>query len=99
MPRPSPNGISTPMIELRSRARDPSRPMIAAAMRDPTSDPATTFTPSSSAAAAPANDNSLMPCTANAMSRCITKTPMSPPTIPSTAPAMIEFCTRPSNSR
>ena len=28
MPRPSPNGISTPMIELRSRARAPSKPMI-----------------------------------------------------------------------
>ena len=35
MPRPRPNGISTPMIELRSRARAPSQPMIAAAMSEP----------------------------------------------------------------
>jgi hypothetical protein len=54
----------------------------------------TTSTPNSSAAAAPANDSSLMPCTAKAMSRCITNTPMSPPTMPSTAPAQTEFCTR-----
>jgi hypothetical protein len=67
--------------------------MTAAARIEPTIDPATTFAPNSRAAAAPANDSSLMPCTANAMSRCMTKTPMSPPTMPSTAPATIEPCT------
>ena len=61
MPKPRPNGMSTPMIELRSRARDPSTPMSVAAMSEPTRDPATTLTPSSSAPAAPANDSSLMP--------------------------------------
>ena len=79
--------MSTPMIELRSRARAPSSPMIAAAMSDPTMDPETTSAPMRSATAAPAKDSSLMPCTAKAMSRCITKTPMSPPTRPRTAPA------------
>ena len=83
--------MSTPMIELRSRARAPSTPMSAAAMSEPTIDPVTTSNPNSSAAAAPANDSSLMPCTAKAMSRCITNTPMSPPTSPSTAPAHTEF--------
>ena len=91
--------MSTPMIELRSRARAPSTPMSAAASSEPTIEPATTFTPSSRAAAAPANESSLMPCTANAMSRCMTKTPMRPPTMPSTAAAMIEFCTSASSCR
>ena len=86
MPSPSPNGMSTPMIELRSRARAPSQPMIAAAMSEPTIEPVTTSAPMSRAAAAPANESSAMPWTANAMSRCITKTPTSPPTSPSTAP-------------
>ena len=35
-----------------------------------------------------------MPCTANARSRIITNTPIRPPTMPSTAPAMIEFVSR-----
>ena len=48
-PSPSPNGISTPMIELRSRARTPSNRLTSAASNDPTSDPATTFTPSNNA--------------------------------------------------
>ncbi len=94
MPSPSPNGMSTPMIELRSRAFAPSTPMIAAATSEPTMDPVTTSKPTSSANAAPANDSSLMPCTAKAMSRCITKTPTRPPTRPSTAPAMTELATR-----
>jgi hypothetical protein len=94
MPSPSPKGISTPVMELTSRARPPSRPITRAAARDPPIDPATTFAPSSSASAAPANDSSLMPCTAKARSRDITKTPMRPPTMPSTAPAMRLFCTR-----
>ena len=49
---------------------------------------ATTLTPSSSAADAPAKDSSLMPCTANGRSRAITKTPIRPPSSPSTAPAI-----------
>ena len=98
MPRPRPNGISTAMIELRSRARAPSRPMIAAATSEPTTAPSTTLKPNSSAAAAPANESSLMPCTAKARSRVMTNTPISPPTMPSTAPAMIELCSRASSS-
>ena len=98
MPRPRPNGISTPMIELRSRALAPSSPMITAATSEPTMEPATTFAPMSSAAAAPANESSLMPCTAKAMSRCMTKTPMSPPTMPRIAAARIELRTSTSSS-
>ena len=71
--------------------------MSAAATREPTREPATTLRPSRRAAAAPAKESSLMPCTANAMSRCMTKTPMSPPRMPRTAAAMIEFCTRASS--
>ncbi len=98
MPSPRPNGISTAVIELRSRARVPSNPMIAAATTEPTSDPATTPIPSSSPAAAPAKDSSLMPWTAKARSRCVTKTPMRPPTTPRIAPANTELRSRPSNS-
>ncbi len=83
--------MMTAMIELRSFARVPSTPMAIAAMREPTRDPPTTLTPRSSAAAAPANDSSLTPCTAKARSRVMTKTPMRPPTTPSTAPAMMLF--------
>ena len=85
--------MSTPMIELRSRARAPSHPISAAAMSEPTIEPVTTSAPIRSAAAAPANDSSLMPCTAKAMSRCITKTPIRPPTRPRIAPAHTEFDT------
>ena len=35
MPRPSPNGMMTPMIEFLSRARTPSRPSSSAATTDP----------------------------------------------------------------
>lgn len=91
IPSPSPNGMSTPTIELRSRARAPRSPISTAATSAPPIDPATTLPPNSRAAAAPANDSSLTPCTANARSRCITNTPTRPPTIPSTAPAAIEF--------
>ncbi len=68
--------------------------MIAAATSEPTIDPSTTPMPNSRAAAAPANESSLMPCTANARSRVMTKTPTRPPTMPSIAPAMIELCSR-----
>ncbi len=85
--------MSTPMIELRSRARAPSHPISRAATTEPTSEPVTTSNPKSSAAAAPANESSLMPCTANAMSRCMMNTPIRPPTRPSTAPAHTEFDT------
>ena len=75
-PSPSPNGIRTPMIELRSRARTPSD--ADRACRDQRADDRARrprSTPSSSAAAAPAKDSSLMPCTANGRSRIMTKTP------------------------
>ena len=97
-PRPSPNGISTPMIDERSRARTPSTPITNAAISDPRIDPMTTLKPTSSAKDAPAKDSSLIPCTANVRSRIITKTPINPPISPSSAPAMIEFCSRPSSS-
>ena len=61
MPRPSPKGMSTAMIELRSRARAPRIPISTAAISEPASEPMTTFTPKSRAADAPANDSSLMP--------------------------------------
>ncbi len=82
------------MAELRSRARLPSRPMTSAARMEPVSEPSTTFAPNSRAPDAPANESSLMLCTANGMSRIITNTLISPPTTPSTAPARIELCTR-----
>ena len=95
MPSPSPNGISTAMIELRSRARAPSSPIRTAAISEPTSEPVDDVRRRTAGRPRrPANDSSLMPCTANAMSRCITKTPIRPPTMPSTAPAKIEFCTQ-----
>ncbi len=86
--------MSTPIAEERSRARTPRKPKITAAISDPATEPATRFTPSSSANDAPAKDSSLMPCTANVRSRIITKTPMTPPIRPSSAPAMIELWTR-----
>ena len=72
--------------------------MMTAAISEPTIEPRTTLTPSSSAPDAPAKDNSLMPCTANGRSRAITKTPISPPISPSTAPAINELRTSGSSS-
>ena len=60
-PSPSPNGISTPMMEFRSRARLPSSPITMAAMIDPVNEPTTTFAPSSRNPVAPANDSSTDP--------------------------------------
>jgi len=97
-PSPRPNGISTPMIDERSRARTPSTPITRAAIRDPRIDPITTLKPTSSANDAPAKDSSLIPCTAKVRSRIITKTPIRPPINPSNAPAMIEFCSSASSS-
>jgi hypothetical protein len=97
-PRPGPNGISTPMIEFRSRARTPRSPIRTAAISEPASEPATTFMPRSSAPAAPARESSLMPCTANGRSRIITNTLTTPATIPSASPAIREFRTRTSNA-
>ena len=93
MPRPSPKGISTPMMEFRSLAAAPIMPSTSAAMTDPISEPNTTLAPISSAKAAPAKDSSAMPCTAKAMSRSITKMPIMPPTRPSMAPAISELVT------
>ncbi len=64
-----------------------------AAISDPATEPATMFTPSNKASDAPANDSSLMPCTAKVRSRIITNTPITPPVSPSSAPAMTELCT------
>src|SRR4051812_15444460 len=86
-PRPSPNGISTRMMELRSRARVPSAPISSAATIEPVIAPATTLAPASRKPAAPANDNSLVPWTANGRSRIITNVLIRPPSTPSTAPA------------
>ncbi len=97
-PRPSPNGISTPMNEDRSRARTPRKPISSAADSEPRIEPMTTLNPTSSAKAAPAKDNSLIPCTANVRSRITTKTPIRPPIRPSSAPARIELCSSASSS-
>ena len=72
--------------------------MITAAINDPAIEPMTTFTPISSANAAPAKDNSLIPCTAKVRSRSSTNTPIRPPTRPRTAPASTELCSRASSS-
>ncbi|CAM5560790.1 hypothetical protein SALBM311S_01300 [Streptomyces alboniger] len=82
------------MAELRSWARAPRTPIAPAATSEPTMEPATTFTSSSSAAEAPAKDSSLMPCTAKGRSRMMTNTPARPPIRPSAAPAMRELRTR-----
>lgn len=87
-----------PMAELRSRARAPITPITAAATSEPMIEPATTFTPISMAADAPAKDSSLMPCTAKGRSRRMTNTPARPPIKPSAAPATSELRTRASNS-
>ena len=47
MPRPSPNGMSTPTIELRSLALAPRTPMRIAATRAPPREPSTTLPPNS----------------------------------------------------
>ena len=88
----------TPIAELRSRARMPSTPSSSAAATEPTNAPATTLPPISNANAAPANDSSLMPCTAKGRSRAITTTLMMPPSRPRTAPAISELRTRGSSA-
>ena len=93
MPRPRPAGINTATIELRSLAFAPSAPMMNAAAIEPSTDPNTTFTPASSAKAAPAKLSSLIPCTAKDISRFMTKMPIRPPTSASSAPAMSELAT------
>ena len=98
MPRPSPKGMMTPMIEFLSRARTPITPSTRAASTDPASEPRMMSAPISSANAAPAKESSEIPWTAKARSRFITKVPMSPPSSPRTAPAQMEFCTRTSSS-
>ena len=98
MPRPSPNGMMTPMIEFLSRARTPSRPSSSAATTDPAREPRTMSAPISRAKAAPAKESSEIPWTAKARSRFITKVPISPPSRPSTAPAQREFWTSTSSS-
>ena len=86
------------MIDDRSLALTPSTPITRAATSEPRIDPTTTLNPTSSANDAPANDSSLIPCTAKVRSRIITKTPIRPPINPSSAPAMIEFCSSASSS-
>lgn len=98
MPRPSPNGMMTAVIELRCRARLPSRPMSSAASSDPVRAPGITPIPNSRPAEPPANESSLMPCTAKGMSRATTNTPMRPPTTPRIAPAKIELCSSTTSS-
>ena len=58
--RPSPNDMTTPITESRSRRRDPSNPNSTAATTDPTIAPNPTLTPASSAADAPVSDSSLV---------------------------------------
>jgi hypothetical protein len=67
--------------------------MTTAASSEPVRAPTTTLQPASKNPAAPANDSSLMPCTANGRSRIITNVLTSPAATPSTAPATSVLCT------
>ena len=85
--RPNPKARTTPIAESLSRARWPSKPNSIAASALPTSAPTPTLKPVSSANAAPVNDNSLEPWTANDICRITMNGPISPASNASNAAA------------
>ena len=66
------------MVESRSAARWPNRPISPATTSAPTSAPASGLSATSRPPTAPVNASSLVPCTAKDMVRVMTKGPMSP---------------------
>src|SRR5581483_6965127 len=96
---PNPNATTTPIAESRSRARCPKMPNSTAATRLPASAPAPRFNPVSNAKAAPVNDNSADPCTANDICRITINGPISPAINASKTAAITACWTNPRRRR
>ena len=91
--------MSTAMIELRSRARAPSSPMITAATSEPTIGPGDDADAEQQAAAAPGERQFADAVHGERAGPASSRRRRSrPPTMPSTAPAMIELCRSASSS-
>ena len=95
MPRPRPNGISTAMIELRSRAFDPEDADQQRREQRP-DDRAGDDVRSEQQRRGGAGERQLADAVhgEREVARSSRTTPIRPPTMPSTAPARIEFCTQ-----
>ena len=92
-PRPSPNAITTPTTESRSRMRSPSAPMKRAVTIEPESNPSTGERPSRMNPAEPVKPTSARAWTANDMLRATTKRLTNPATTATRMPASRAFWT------
>ena len=97
-PSPSPNGNKIPTTELRFLPSIPMTPSTMPAVTAPMTAPRVTEDPNHKAHAAPANDSSAVPCTANAMSRACTIGPMNPAITPNNTAATMDVDTKGNSS-